>query len=186
MIIVTHNQHKFMEYEDIFSKLGMDLEWYNYEYPELQSEYLRDIVEFSLKHVSRILNKPFFLEDSGLFINSLRGFPGPYSSYVQEKIGNTGILRLMEEMVDRRAMFVSVIGYYDGKNFHYFEGTLEGKISDSIRGNNGFGYDPIFIPDGDRRTLAEMEMGEKNTMSHRRKALNRFLEFLKNSMESIK
>ena len=186
MIIVTHNQHKYMEYEEIFSRKGIELEWFNYEYPELQSENLNEIVEFSLKAVSKILNRPFFLEDTGLFIDSLNGFPGPYSSYVQEKIGNPGILKLMEGKVDRRSRFISIIGYYDGKNFHYFEGVLNGYISDSIRGSNGFGYDPIFIPENGERTLAEMSLVEKNSISHRRKALEKFMEFLKNSMESIK
>jgi XTP/dITP diphosphohydrolase len=186
MILVTHNQHKFLEYEEIFLRSKIELEWYNYEYPELQSDNLKEIVEFSLKHVSRILNRPFFLEDTGLFIDSLGGFPGPYSSYVQEKIGNMGILRLLEGISNRNARFISLIGYFDGKNFYYFDGTLEGSISYSIRGKSGFGYDPIFIPEKYDKTLAEMSIQEKNSISHRRRALDKLLGYIKNSMESIK
>ncbi|MEM4589535.1 MAG: non-canonical purine NTP pyrophosphatase, partial [Thermoplasmata archaeon] len=96
MIIVTHNQNKYMEYEEMFLEKGMELEWFNYEYPEIQSDSLKEIAEFSMKYVSKLINKPFFLEDTGLFISTLNGFPGPYSSYVQSKIGNKGILKLLE------------------------------------------------------------------------------------------
>ncbi len=181
MIIVTHNQHKYLEYEEMLIKKGIELEWYNYEYPEIQSDSLMEIASFSLNYVSRILKNPFFLEDTGLFIDSLNGFPGPYASYVQSSIGNSGIIKLLEGNFNRRAKFVSVIGYFDGENFHFFEGVLEGEISMEIRGKNGFGYDPIFIPEGEKRTLAEMEIHEKNSLSHRKRALDKLLDFLKNS-----
>lgn len=182
MIIVTHNQNKYMEYEEMFFEKGMELEWFNYEYPEIQSDSLKEIAEFSMKYVSKLINKPFFLEDTGLFISTLNGFPGPYSSYVQSKIGNKGILKLLEGADDRNAKFISIIGFFDGKDFHFFEGVLNGQISLEEKGKNGFGYDPIFVPNGKNKTLAEMDISEKNAISHRKNALDKMIDYLRKNI----
>ena len=87
--------------------------------------------------------KPIIIEDDGLFIDSLNGFPGPYSSYVFKTIGNNGILQLLKH--NRQAKFCSIIFYYDNKNSKSFEAKIDGTISKSQHGS-GWGYDPIFIP----------------------------------------
>ncbi len=178
MKIVTHNKNKYMEYKELFERENIEIEWINLEYPEIQADELEDIVRFSLNYLMDKIEGPFFLEDAGLFIKTLNGFPGPYSSYVQRKIGNSGILRLMKNEKDRSAEFRAVIGYYDGK-FHIFSGSVCGRISYEEKGNNGFGYDPIFVPERSKKTFAEMELAEKNNFSHRRRALENFLKEIK-------
>ena len=113
------------------------------------------------------------VEDSGLLIDELGGFPGPYSSYVYSKIGPNGILRLMDGVETRSARYTASISVWDGNKIRSFEGFCEGVIAVEPRGNRGFGYDPIFIPiKGDGRTFSEMTKLEKSRLSHRANALN--------------
>ena len=109
------------------------------------------------------------IEDDGLHIDSLDGFPGPYSSYVQKTIGNQGIINLVK--TDRSAKFVSNIIYHDKYCFKSFEGKLFGTISKSEKGN-GWGFDPLFIPKNQKQTYGELT--DKNNISHRYKALKKF------------
>ena len=82
---------------------------------------------------------------------------------------------------ERKARFKTVISFFDGKAFKQFEGICNGCIATEVKGNDGFGYDPIFIPDGEVHTFAEMTLTEKNKFSHRKKAFNQFLEYLKDN-----
>ena len=113
--------------------------------------------------------KPIIIEDDGLFIDSIDGFPGPYSSYVFKTIGNKGILNLLKN--NRKAKFVSIITYCDKTILQSFDGKLNGKISKTQKGK-GWGYDPIFIPNNSKKTFAELN--NKNELSHRYKALRKF------------
>lgn len=125
------------------------------------------------------LKKPLVLEDSGLYINALKGFPGPYSSYVFKKIGNEGILKLMRSVKDRTAKFVCVVAFAHPKyGIRLFKGEVKGKISLEVRGSKGFGFDPIFIPEGSNKTFGEMDINEKNMFSHRSKAFKQFFQWL--------
>jgi XTP/dITP diphosphohydrolase len=148
------------------------------KYPEEQLDSLEEVAKKSAYYVREIIKGDFFLDDSGIFINELKGFPGVYSSYVNKTIGNPGILKLMENARDRSAQFSTCIAYYDG-TVNLFVGKTSGTISTTERGRNGFGFDPIFIPDGYEETYAEMPLEKKNSLSHRFKAANLFLEFLK-------
>jgi XTP/dITP diphosphohydrolase len=118
------------------------------------------------------------IEDAGMFIDCLKGFPGVYSAYVQKTVGNNGILRLMDGMDNRGAAFKSVVGYVEpGMEPVVFKGELKGDIGFEPRGTGGFGYDPIFYVNG--KSLAEMSLEEKNRISHRAgsmKALKQWLE----------
>jgi XTP/dITP diphosphohydrolase len=123
---------------------------------------------------------PYIVEDSGLFIRALNWFPGTLSSQVFRKIGNRGILKLMEGVEDRYAVFRSAIALGLGENvIKVFEGVAEGEVALEARGSGGFGYDPIFIPSGHRKTFAEMDVDEKNKVSHRGMAVRRLIEYLK-------
>ena len=104
-----------------------------------------------------------------MFIDSLEGFPGPYSSYVFKTIGNKGILNLIKNK--RNAKFVSIITYCDKRIVKSFDAKLDGYISKSQKGK-GWGYDPIFIPQNTKKTFAELN--NKNELSHRSKALKKF------------
>ncbi len=118
------------------------------------------------------LKKPVMVDDTGLFIDALGGFPGPFAAYVQKTLGNAGILKLMEGVDERAARFTTAIGFADGRTVRVFRGTIEGRIARAARGNEGFGYDPIFET-GDM-TLAEIPLEEKSRTSHRARALAAF------------
>jgi XTP/dITP diphosphohydrolase len=127
--------------------------------------------------VSSRIQGPVMLEDAGLFIEALKGFPGVYSAYVQKTIGNAGILRLMEGIEDRRAFFKSVVVYAEpGMEPQMFQGIVRGQIGHEARGMLGFGYDPIFY--AGERSLGEMEITEKNRISHRASSMRDLKEWL--------
>ncbi|MHA1707534.1 MAG: RdgB/HAM1 family non-canonical purine NTP pyrophosphatase [Candidatus Heimdallarchaeaceae archaeon] len=172
---LTHNKSKFEEARDVAIEYGITLEWKNQEYEEIQASSLKEI---ALKSCVRLLESDrelkkakFFVEDAGLFIHSLNGFPGPYSSYVFNTIGNKGIIDLMKTKTDKTAYFESVIAYYDGRTIKTFEGKTEGEIILQKKGDKGFGFDPIFQPKGKKTTFAEMSLKSKNLYSHRQKSL---------------
>jgi XTP/dITP diphosphohydrolase len=126
------------------------------------------------------------VEDAGLFLDALEGFPGPYAAYVYKTIHNSGILKLMENLNERHAKFQSVIAYYDNQAIcepECFDGESKGQITITERkeqGKSGFGFDPIFQPEGSSKTFAEMTIAEKNSYSHRAKAIRKFAEWYKN------
>lgn len=119
------------------------------------------------------MKKPLIVEDSGLFIQSLNGFPGAYSAWVQKKIGNSGILKLLAGSPDRSAYFKSCVAYADRRGVRKFCGEVRGSICGMERGKGGFGYDPIFVPEGWTKTFAESET-LKNRLSHRTNAFTAF------------
>ncbi|WP_321420616.1 XTP/dITP diphosphatase [uncultured Methanomethylovorans sp.] len=177
IVFVTGNKGKFNEAISILEAKHIELLQNTGGYPELQEDDLEPIASFGAKWAAEKLQIPVMVDDSGLFINALNGFPGPYSAFVENKMGNKKVLKLMEDEENRTAVFKSVIGYCEpGKEAIVFTGTVEGIISFEERGTGGFGYDPIFEYNG--RTFAEMGDEEKNTLSHRRRALDKFFEWL--------
>lgn len=180
---ITGNKGKVAEAKKKFSEIGIDVIQKNLGYPEIQAEQLEDVALFGVEHVLRHFDKPFILEDAGLFIESLGGFPGVYSAYVFHTVGCKGILKLMEKIDDkkRNATFRSVYAYAQpGKKPRLFVGECLGKISFEEKGDNGFGYDPIFIPKNSDKTFAEMSINEKNVLSHRGKSLDKLIDFFNN------
>jgi XTP/dITP diphosphohydrolase len=171
---VTSNKGKFVEAQEI---LG-DLVRKNIGYNELQVDTLEEVVDFGMKEVMARLKGPVIIEDAGLFIDGMKGFPGVYSAYVQKTIGNNGILRLMEGMENRQAAFKSVVGYAEpGMETQIFKGDVKGNIGFEPRGTKGFGYDPIFYIG--EISLSEMNLEDKNRISHRgmsMKALKKWLD----------
>lgn len=148
---------------------------------EIQADSLEEIALTAARLVKNIVENPVIIEDDGIFIEALNGFPGPYSAYVYKKIGLPGILKLLTGIENRKAYFKSVIAYVDPRgNIELFTGVVYGVISYSIRGVRGFGYDPIFIPEGFSRTFAELTIREKCKISHRARALNKFAKWFKN------
>lgn len=180
VIFATRNKGKFEEARRKLEEVGVKLLQYDGGYPEIQADDLMEVALYGARYLSRKLNKPFFLEDAGLFIKTLNGFPGIYSAYVFRKIGCKGILKMMEGMKDREAWFRSVIAFKEkGKRLKIFEGVCYGRISYEERGKKGFGFDPIFIPEGSDKTFGEMDVREKNRYSHRGKSLDKLAEYLK-------
>ena len=169
LFFVSSNNHKYQEAKKILESFGIKLGFFKYDLEEIQSNSLMDIASKKAKEAFLKYKKPVIIEDDGLFIDSLDGFPGPYSSYAFKTIGNKGILNLLKN--NRKAKFVSIITFCDKKILKSFDGKLEGTISKSQKGK-GWGYDPIFIPKNTRKTFAEIN--NKNELSHRYKALKKF------------
>ncbi|EHP69588.1 non-canonical purine NTP pyrophosphatase, rdgB/HAM1 family [Metallosphaera yellowstonensis MK1] len=180
--VVTGNSHKFQEFQVIAGD-KLKLSMINYPKLEIQADSLEEIVRFSAVSLYSVFREPMILEDSGLFIEALHDFPGPYTNYVKRTLDCEGVLKLMEGVKDRKATFRSVIAYVDDGEMRLFKGEVEGSISLSRRGNAGFGFDPIFIPAGSSRTFAEMSVEEKSRISHRAMAMKRFLDFYLTSLQ---
>jgi XTP/dITP diphosphohydrolase len=141
---------------------------------EIQHPDLEEIASTALSLIVAKTDKPVFVEDSGLFVHQLNGFPGPYSSFVFETLGVEGILKLLEEAKTRKAEFRSSVAFgVNGKWFVNFSSATEGTIQLQPRGKNGFGFDPIFVPMWTTKTFAEMELKEKTIYSHRAKAISK-------------
>ncbi len=147
---------------------------------EPQSDSLEEIAQHGCQQVQQEVNQPIFVEDAGMFIQHFKGFPGPYSSYALRTLGNPGILKLMEGVENRTAIFQSAIAFaIPKKTCVGFKGETRGSIANSIRGTH-WGFDPIFIPaEGDGSTYAEMPLETKNHFSHRAKALKQLLIYLR-------
>lgn len=172
LLFVTTNEGKLREAKEY---LPTDVEQFDYDYAEIQSNDLTEIAETGAREAYREVQEPVFVEDSGLFVNSLSGFPGPYSSYVYETLGIERVADLALGESDQSARFQSVIAYCDEDGVEQFKGTVPGEIV-APRGDGGFGYDPIFEHDG--RTFAEITTAEKNAISHRGRALATFADWL--------
>ena len=183
--IATSNEGKFSEMIRMMIPIGIEVITENLPYPEIQAKTLRRVVEYGSEWILDNDRRPwmdnpehgFIIDDSGIFIKSLKDFPGVYSKFVFYSIGNPGILRLLEDIDRREAEFKTSLMLFMNGQFHYFEGISKGIISGEEQGTNGFGYDPIFIPDGSDRTFAEMDTDEKNHYSHRGAAMTEFISF---------
>ncbi|KZX16367.1 Non-canonical purine NTP pyrophosphatase [Methanobrevibacter cuticularis] len=179
---ITGNEHKVKEAENIFQKFNIELEHIDLGYMEPQGT-LEEVAISGAKYAAEKLNKPVIVEDAGLFIKALNWFPGTYSSYVQETIGNQGILNLMSNTIntkDRHAEFRSVIGYC-APNIEpkIFLGKVEGSIAFEEKGNKGFAFDPIFYVQKKDKTFGELTLQEKNQFSHRKNSLELFANWYK-------
>jgi len=179
IFFATSNLNKFEEASDILSKYRINITRANIKTTEIQADNVEDIAMAAVTQSSSMGFLPVFVEDAGLFINALKGFPGPFSSYVYRTIGTRGVLKLLEGEKNRLSEFRSSVAFYASNDLKKcFSGTAVGKISEKERGIRGFGFDPIFVPaKGDGRTFAEMTIKEKNLLSHRADALKKFAEW---------
>jgi XTP/dITP diphosphohydrolase len=175
----TSNKNKFNEASRILEKYGYELVLFSFEKKELQSTDLGEIALQSALIAYTYVNAPVVVEDSGLFIKALNGFPGSFSSYVYKTIGVRGVLKLMEGVTDRSAYFEAAVAIVMPPFERVFKGSVYGRIADSPRGTGGFGFDPIFIPENEDRTFAEMSVEEKNRYSHRARAFEKLGIWLK-------
>jgi XTP/dITP diphosphohydrolase len=199
---VTTNPGKVREAENY---LGADVEQLNYDYTEIQSDDMGEIAARGAREAYRHAGEPTLVDDAGLFVRALEGFPGPYSSYVEDTIGVERTWKLASGEEDRRASFRCVLAYCDGEGFEASPDPIdsddrvaaaaagpedegetealpvklfEGRVRGKLvepRGDGGFGFDPIFERDG--TTFAEMDAEAKNAISHRGRALAKFAEW---------
>ncbi|HZG99828.1 MAG TPA: RdgB/HAM1 family non-canonical purine NTP pyrophosphatase [Flavisolibacter sp.] len=188
LIFATNNQHKIEEIRAVlpahFSIITLKEAGINIDIPEPHNS-LEENAREKAKTIFRLTNTNCFSEDSGLEIDALNGKPGVksarYAGEGQSSADNIQkVLRNMEGKTNRKAQFCTVICLILNGNEHLFEGICKGTIISAETGTQGFGYDPIFVPDGAVHTFAEMTMEEKNQYSHRRKAVDKLVAFLNN------
>ncbi|MHA1713414.1 MAG: RdgB/HAM1 family non-canonical purine NTP pyrophosphatase [Candidatus Ranarchaeia archaeon] len=182
----TSNRNKFEEAKDLLSTYNIDLIHHKVSLPEIQADQVASIALFSARNALRDYPHPLIVEDTGLYIEELKGFPGPYAAYVENTIGNSGIIKIMKNIVNRKAEFRTAVAFIQPDHAgHVVEGRVSGRITESIRHgtrNSGWGYDPIFVPDGAEETYAEMGQKQKNLCSHRHHAFTLFAEWYINNV----
>ena len=184
VFFATGNIYKFNEACSILTRLDIAVGMLRVKETEIQSYSLKQIAHASAMDAFKRCGLPVIVEDAGLFIDALNWFPGPYAAYAYKTIGNRGLLKLMQNVKNRKARFRSAIAYCDSSSCLpvCFEGEAEGEITVNERVGkvkSGFGFDPIFKPNGSSKTFAEMNLEEKNGFSHRAKAVHRFAEWYK-------
>jgi len=158
---------------------GYELEHLRTPYPEIQADSLETTIIPGLQWLLSKFGRPLMIDDSGLFVDALKGYPGVYSSYVFKTLGCDGILRLMQGEQRRGARFECCIGFVrPGQDPFIAKGVAKGSISEEKMGVGGFGFDPIFVHEGYHKTYAQLDVGEKNSISHRGRAIALFLEEL--------
>lgn len=176
---VSGNIDKFLEIQKIADQEyngKIKITFKKTELNEIQSNDILQIVKYKVKQAYHVIKNPVIVEDDGFFIQSLKGFPGTYASYVSNTIGNEGILRLLQNEENREAFFISIYSFFDGTSYVYFEGKINGKINNTII-PGGWGFDPIFIPEGENQSFSQMDRIKKNKISHRSKAFKKFLSW---------
>ena len=179
---MTENPDKFREAESILASQGIKIQHLKRTKVEVQDPSLEKIARFAVKSAPSHPPGLLVVEDSGLFIDALGGFPGPFSSYVYNTIGLKGILSLMRNQRKRNAYFQTSIAVASTNvPPRVFTGTVRGSVSREIRGTAGFGYDPIFIPEGFRETFGQTKAEFKNETSHRARAFLKFANWYNQS-----
>ncbi len=187
IIFATHNPHKASEMNAILGEqyevLSLDQIGITEDIPENGATF-RDNALIKAKYVFDKMRMDCFADDSGLLVDALNGEPGVLSArYAGEPAdtdrNNAKLLDALKDKSDRTAHFHTSIAAFINGEILFFDGRLDGRIIDEYRGKNGFGYDPIFMPDGYDMTLAEISPEEKNRISHRAKATAQFINALK-------
>ncbi|MBU8902249.1 MAG: RdgB/HAM1 family non-canonical purine NTP pyrophosphatase [Victivallales bacterium] len=189
IIAATHNQHKLEEYRELLD--GQDLEivslndYPEYAEPEENGKTFEENANIKALSGANYCDILTFADDSGLEVEALDNAPGIYSSRYAEN-DPARIARILKELdgkENRRARFVCVISIAFNKEIvASFRGEVYGKIIDEPRGSNGFGYDPVFVPDGFDKSFAELSQKEKNKISHRANAIEKVIEFVEDEM----
>ncbi len=173
---VTGNSNKVREAGEI---LGVTLQQVNLPHlHEIQTHDLAEIIQDKTVQAHVAVNGPVLVEDSGLIFTAWNGLPGALVKWFETTVGCDGLLKMLEPFDNREAFALCHVGFHDGKEIKTARGRVKGRVADRLQGNNGFGWDTIFIPDGHDRTYAEMSPDEKNSISHRRRAFEALKEMI--------
>jgi len=177
--LLTSNLGKVEEIKLHLKKFGIDVLAKDMEIPEIKSESQEDIAIEKVKFAVKKIKKPVITEDTGIYFEAYKNFPGTNSRWLYESIGYEGILKLLEGK-SRKAYFKTTIGFCEpDKEPKVFVGICKGEIVNKPSGNPHprLPYDAIFVPEGETRTFAEMTKEEKNRYSHRAKSAEKFAEW---------
>ncbi|MBI4239610.1 non-canonical purine NTP pyrophosphatase [Candidatus Uhrbacteria bacterium] len=171
---ITGNKDKFSEVKAIVHHV----EQRDIDLPEIQELDAREVVKAKLQEALKVVQGDIVVEDTSLYLHCLKGLPGPFIKLFLKTIGNEGLVELAVKYGDARATARTVVGYVTSAGeIHFFEGALEGTIV-APRGENDFGWGPIFQPEGYSKTFGEMSREEKNAVSMRGSALRKLKEYL--------
>lgn len=172
ILFATTNEGKIRE---AISILNITVEPIKIELDEIQSLNFKEVIEHKARQAFEKMGHPVLVEDSGIIFDGLGQLPGVFTKWFLVSLKNEGMVKLLDGFENKKATAISYVGYYDGKNMIIEYGETAGKVV-LPRGGSGFGWDPIFEPDGCNETFAEMNMDTKNQFSMRKLALTKFLE----------
>ena len=189
LLFASQNKNKLIEVQSTLSDLYRVVSLYDVGFTgELEEPF--DTFEANAKYKAiqgyKIFNLPCFAEDAGLVIDSLDGRPGVLSARYagDQKNVKANIKKVLQELdgvADRKAHFIAVIAFFDGANYQMFTGTIHGTILFEPQGIDGFGYDPIFLPDGFQQSFGELSLDVKKKISHRAIALRQLIDWLRDA-----
>lgn len=189
LFVATSNAHKLEEIREILKLYGIERElvcpasFDDYDEPIEDGKSFKDNALIKARYWFNKYHLPTIADDSGLTIHFFNEFPGIYSARFMQNYSyfekNSWILKGMKNESDREAKFHCVIAYINENTEECFEGILQGEIADSIKGEHGFGYDPIFFLPELNKTTSELSPEEKNRLSHRSLALRKWAEYVK-------
>ena len=187
LVIATGNEGKKREIKEVLKDLSLNVlstkDFDNIPLIDEDQPTLEGNAEKKARVIHNLLGISALADDTGLEVNALDGRPGVYSARYAGLDANPDanralLLKELSNQSDRSARFRTVIAYIDKGQLFLFEGICNGHITKSEHGTGGFGYDSIFMPEGSESTFAEMTTEEKNAISHRGKALDKFVQFL--------
>lgn len=174
---ITSNKYKIQEVDDILSKLGYKVTSSELKIEELQTENVQHLVHDKVLKAFDKIGKPTMVEHTGLYIDSLNGFPGGLTQIFWDTLRADNFSTLLGAGPNTKVVAKTVIGYCDGRKIYYFEGEVEGNIAPAPKGSKDFQWDCVFIPQGYSETFAELG-AKKNEISMRKLALDEFAKYL--------
>lgn len=176
ILFITGNSKKA---EEVRAITGLNVLTKNLDIPEIQALDVEEVAKAKATAAFHLTGQPVIVDDTGMNIEALNGLPGALVVWFLDILKPEGILKMLSGEKNRKASVSTCIAYANQDGVFAFKGTIQGKIADSIRGEIGFGFDPIFIPDGYNKTYAEMTAEEKNKISMRKIALLKLKEFMR-------
>lgn len=180
VVFVTSQKGKVEEARGILGKSFL-IKQVNLDLEEIQTIDGRDVIRHKVREAFQVLKKPVVVEDTSLYFEAWKGLPGALIRWFLKTVGCGGICKMMSNEKNREAVAESAMAYCDGKVTKFVLGRIKGSIPLKQRGKSGFGWDPIFIPKGFKKTFAEMTREEKNQISMRKIALEKLRKHLTKS-----
>lgn len=178
LTLITGNAGKVAELSRL---LGMEIHSQKVPLPELQSTDVREVARAKAEAAYAQLKRPVLVDDTGLYINVWNQLPGALVAWFLDNVGCEGVVKMLEGWDDRSARVVTALGYCDERGVQVFDGELAGAIAPGVRGEHGFGYDPIFIPEGMDQAFAELTSEQKDAISMRALAAAKLRDFMAHS-----
>ena len=175
LYFATSNKHKLAEANHI---LGMRLSQVDLDLLEIQDASVRRVARRKAEQAYAILKKPVVVEDTGLYLAGLNGFPGALVKWLVGSVGPAGLCRIVDRIGTRRAYAETCAAFNDGKSTRVFIGRIYGSIAENPSGKTGFGWDAVFVPKGQKKTFAQMKRREKSAISMRGIAFRKLKDYL--------